>query len=255
VASPPPVSPVPGTNPEIVCTKDGKTWKSKFHGESGRRQQLEDRLEQISGNMEQQLTDLKGTATEKDATIMRLTAEVAALQQTAEGIPALQTQIVDLSQQAERAARLGVLMQYPDLLAYQMTEAQTPEDGGDPVEVVVRPFLDLIESTTLEGAELEKSLARLAAVLNVQAPDVTADPPPAPAPDPSVPSPVAPGTPPAPIPAGGDGTPSYWRKEAMAWHNLAIHKMPGPNGEDSKVEEARCWDQMRQAVAKEQAPA
>lgn len=255
-ASPPPVSPAtPGLDPAVYCPEDGKTWKSKFHGESGRRQQIETRLDQLTGRMEQQVTDLKGTGTEKDATIARLTAELAALQQTADSVPALQTQIVDLSKQAERAARLGILMQYPDLLAYQVAETRQPDDGGDPVEVVVRPFLDLIESTTLDGPALEQSLARLATALNVQRQALEAPPPAPEAVLPGQANPIAPGTPPAPTPADGAESSSSWRKQAMEWHSLAILGHAGPNGEDAKAKEAECWDLMRQAVQREQAQA
>lgn len=229
----PPVQPPAGLDPQIYCLDDGKTWKTKFYGEQGRRGQIENQASQRTGTFEQQIKDMEAAANATGAETARLQARIAELEGQAGAIPGLQQQVTDLTTQAEKAAKLEVLLQYPTLLSYQVTEQQTPE-GGEPVDVVVRPFLNLVNSTTLTGEALDTELRRLASALPGEGPAI---------------SPVAAGAaPPPPAPAGDGESPDHWHQQALIWHQRRINGEAGEAGEDPAEMERKCWENKRKAI-------
>lgn len=229
--------PQPGLDPKIYAD-DGKTWKEKFYGEQGRRGQVEAESAKALGGLQQQIKALQEAKKADGATIARLEATVAELEGQTGAIPELQEQVTSLSSKAEMADKLNVLMKYPKLLGYQVTEERTIEGEEEPVEEIVRPFLNLIQSTTLTGEALEKELVRLAKAL-------PGDIKPSPSPE------TAGAAPSPPEPAGDGDSPDHWHEEAMKWHQMHIAGETGPNGEDPAKMEQEAWNKKREAIQRQ----
>lgn len=239
-ASPPPAplptaAPVPGLNPDTHCQEDGKLWREKFYGADGRRQQVEANLQRRIGELEAQIAASQAGLTERDATI-------AQLSQASADLSALREQFTTVQADAAMAYRLQSLIQYPELLSLQVTEEVTVGEGDAAVtETHTRnPVLTFLSSTTLEGDELVAALRDMAKAMGVRA---TAQAPVTPVATVAgaVPQPAAPAAPANELDAA--------RVEAMKWHQLAIERRTGPNGEDPAVEEQAAWDRFRELQA------
>lgn len=232
-ASPPPAPtavPVPGLNPDTHCQEDGKPWREKYYGADGRRQQVEANLQRKIGELEAQIAASQAGLTERDATIAQLsqvTTEAATLRE----------QLTTAQAEAAMAHRLQSLIQFPELLSLQVIEEVTTGEGDDAVmETHARnPVLTFLSSTTLEGDELVAALRDMAKAMGTRA-----------VPQPATPVTTVAGAVPQPAaPAAPANELDAARQEAMKWHQLAIERQTGPNGEDPAVEEQAAWDRFR----------
>jgi len=231
-ATPPTQPPASPTVDSKIFAPDGKTWKDKFFGEQGRRQQVENQSATHAGSFEAQLETAQRDGQIKDAEIARLNASIAELTNQTGAIPDLRTQVEALTPQAARAARLEILMGYPSLVAAQVEEEFTPE-GGEPQKRMVNPFLNLVNSTGLEGQALVTELGRLSAAIGTPA---------------TPPAVVAGAVPPPASPAPGNDAESH-RANAMKWHQYVVNGViRTDDGKDPLEEERKAWAAMEEAL-------
>ncbi len=230
----PPASPKPGLDPAVYAP-DGKTWKDKYFGEQGRRQQVENQSATQAGSLEAQLEAAQRDVKVKEAEIARLSATIADQEQKIAAIPELQGQIDALTPQASRASRLELLTQFPSLLAVQVEEQYTPEGAEEPQTRQVNPFMSLINNTTLEGDALAQELRRMSTAIGTS-PD--AAPPPV----------VAGAVPPPAAPAPTSGAEAL-RAKAMEWHRLVTNGVTRTeDGKDPLEEERKAWSAVEEAL-------
>lgn len=240
VTSPTPPTPGPSSTytpvDQMVYAPDGKTWKSKFHGAEGHRTQIEEQRDTQRGALEQKVMGLEQQLREAQAQVSSLTNEVSALTEQANTIPQLQEQLTTVRQQAAEAARLRILMKHPQLLGVQIEEQRAVEGQEEPEVVQVNPYMKFIQTTTMEGDELDQALGQLTAVL-AQLPSV----------GPVTPEPVVEGAVPQPAQPTGTTDVDSCRQEALRWHALRLAGESGPNGEDSAQMEQEAWNKMYEA--------
>jgi len=219
----PPASPAPG-----LYAPDGKTWQSKFHGAEGRAQQVTQQRDTVVGGYEQRVEDSQQALRVAQAKVATLEGQVQQLTGQVDTIPQLRGELDAAKSAASKASRLQVLMKHPGLLSVQVEE----EQEGQTVQV--NPFMQFIDSTTLEGDSLDAMLRQMASAMSVPA----ATPAPAPIVEGAAPQPAT--------PAGESGTDAL-RAEAMRWHQLKIDGGVGPNGEDPVEEEQKAWSKFYEA--------
>ena len=219
----PPASPAPG-----LYAPDGKTWQSKFHGAEGRAQQVTQQRDTVVGGYEQRIEDSQQALRVAQAKVATLEGQVQQLTGQVDTIPQLRGELDAAKNAASKASRLQVLMKHPNLLAVQVEE----EQEGQAVQV--NPFMQFVDSTTLEGDGLDAMLRQMASAMSVPA----ATP---------APAPVVEGAAPQPATPAGDGGTDALRVEAMRWHQLKIDGEVGPNGENPAEEEQKAWSKFYEA--------
>lgn len=222
----PPASPAPDLVDPRIYASDGKLWESKFFGAEGRAKQLTQQRDTVVGGYEQRIEDSQQALRVAQAKVTTLEGQVQQLTGQVDTIPQLRGELDAAKSAASKASRLQVLMKHPNLLAVQVEE----EQEGQTVQV--NPFMQFIDSTTLEGDPLDAMLRQMASAMSV--PAVT-------------PAPVVEGAAPQPAtPAGESGTDAL-RAEAMRWHQLKIDGGVGPNKEDPVEEEQKAWSKFYEA--------
>jgi len=219
----PPASPAPGLH-----APDGKTWESKFFGAEGRAKQVTQTRDTVVGGYEQRIEDSQQALRVAQAKVTTLEGQVQQLTGQVDTIPQLRGELDAAKSAASKASRLQVLMRHPNLLAVQVEE----EQEGQTVQV--NPFMQFVDSTTLEGNPLDAMLRQMASAMSVPA----ATPAPAPVVEGAAPQPAT--------PAGESGIDAL-RAEALRWHQLKIDGGVGPNGEDPVEEERKAWRQLYEA--------
>lgn len=189
--SPPPVPTQTTYARDDVYAPDGKKWKDKFYGAQGYVKQKEAGWLSEKGSLEAQIETLQQATGEHEATVASLTSQVTDLTETSGTIPALQEQIVQLKSEAAKATKYQIAMRYPSLLSIQTEEEVPVPEGqeGETTKVVTNPVLDLIESSNLDGVQLETTLQRMVAAMSVPGTQVPAAPATV---SPAVPTPVEP---------------------------------------------------------------
>lgn len=223
----PPASPAPG-----LYAPDGKTWQSKFHGAEGRAQQVTQQRDTVVGGYEQRISDLQQELREAQAKVTTLEGQVQKLTGQVDAIPQLRGELDAAKSAAAKASRLQVLMRHPGLLSVQVEEEREVE--GQTQTVQVNPFMQFVDSTTLEGDPLDAMLRQMASAMSV--PAVI-----------PAPAPVVEGAAPQPATPAGESGADALRKEALGWHRLKINGEVGPNGEDPAAEEQKAWSAFYEA--------
>lgn len=188
-ASSPPSSP-PGGFDSTVYNAQGQMWKDLYHGTQGGIASLRSQHTQALAEIQAQLDANATLLQEKDAAIAQQQAaqaeqatNIATLTEQAQTIP-------DLNQRAAYADKLEIFLQFPTLVAAQVSQDVPGEEGAEPTQVVVNPYLQMIATTSLAGDELRTHLSQLTSAI------------PAPAAQTSAPT-SAPPMPPQPTPVEG----------------------------------------------------
>jgi hypothetical protein len=153
-----------GFDPQIY-NPEGQLWKDLYNGTVGGMQSLKTQHTQALATLQGKVDEHKTTIQERDAALTQLRGQneelastIAALKEQIETIPGL-------AQRAGYADRLEILMQFPELVAAQTVREVQGEEGQEPTEVTIRPYLELIATTTLSGNELREHLANMASTI------------------------------------------------------------------------------------------
>lgn len=218
----PPVAPPssPQTNPEVYAP-DGKKWADKYWGIQGALKQTQQQSAQDTGSLEQQVLQLTQSVQQRDAMIKALTEEREALREQAGSIPGLQEEIGQLSQQAQRADRYQMLLEFPELHSLRVEQLQ--EDGADPQTVLVNPVLQLIETSQMPLDQLRTTLQQFVSTL-----PSTVEAPRSPVTSPAIPKP---------------STPKVNERDEL-WEKVqAIHQRinTGDSSAEAQAEYAEAW--------------
>ncbi len=200
-AVPPLFSPQP--TPPAIDPSDGKEWQEKFHGQKGAYEQLKKQVAEREGALSEQNKQSQQSLQVLEAEVKRLTLLNSELTGKVDAIPQLQTDNQNLKQEAAAAARVKVLLDYPEVLGIQVEEeVPATEEGKEPTMVKINPILNLVANSNLEGDALKVEIARLSKIYGSQAKAPPEEPPKGP------PVAPAPGTP-------SEETAEYWRLKAI----------------------------------------
>lgn len=222
----PPLSPqTSGSNPDIFCPEDSKKWKDKFYGAQGALKQVQASSAGKVGGLGQQVTELTQTVAEKDATIAATQLQLVTLQEQIKQIPDLRGQVGTLTQQAARADRYQLLMEFPHLLGLRVEQMIAGEEGEEPETTTVNPVLQLVEASTLSLEQLRVTLQQFSATLPTATPDAT-----------PVSRVLAPAMPPSPAPAGAGGD-ALWARVQGAQMKLNS----GDYSQEAQREHQEAW--------------
>lgn len=199
----PPVSQQSQTPNAQVYAPDGKTWESKFHGLSGSYQQQKAQAEAVQGALEERIRTLEDEKRQLAATLEQLTHKLELATTQLEMIPALTEKIKQLEKKSSLADKYVSLTKHPELLQLRVEQQMPGEDGQEPRVVQSNPLVELIQSTELAGADLDRVLAQISQALPSVGPQAPASPP------------VLPGS---PEPRQGDDV------EALRARQIALHE-------------------------------
>lgn len=222
--SAPPSSPL---NPDVYAP-DGKKWSDKYWGIQGALKQAQQQSAEATGGFEQQVLNLTQAVQQRDATIKALAEERDMLREQVGNIPGLQEQIGQLSQQAQRADRYQLLMEFPELTGLRV-EQEVQTEAGEPRKVVVNPVLQLIETSQMSLDQLRTTLQQF--VTTMPSPG---EPQRSPVTSPAIPAPSSPKV---------DTKDELW-KNVMAVH-ARINE--GDRSEATREEYRKAWEAYNEA--------
>jgi hypothetical protein len=210
--SPPSAGPTqPTYDRELVYASDGKTWREKYRGYTGRVQQLEEYLEKAKKEHTSALEELQEKLEKRDSEILELTTGLDQAGQQLKEFAGLKEQLPELEEAARQAAKLRAILEYPDLVTKQVIDTIVTEDGEEH-ELLTNPVIDLVTATDLEGDDLRMLLQRLSKMVESAETSDGDEPPATLVTDGSGPAPGAP----------VEETPEYWEAKAREAQRMSV---------------------------------
>jgi hypothetical protein len=130
-------------------------------------QQVRNQMSAEADKYKQQIAGLEQQMAERETQMAELNTRIADLDAQTSTIPALNDQINKLQAVQLEAERLRVLTRNPAVLALEVEETVTGEDGTETVQSY-NPILRLVETSSLQGEELEREIQRISALFEDQ---------------------------------------------------------------------------------------